>query len=346
MSNKNLADLIASGAAPAVFILGLNSVALKLSALINTKGFVDDFTEHKTFNGLPVHRSSDLKEDSIVVSCSIAIWPVTVMKRLSSLGLRCVSVLDLIKAKRLEISIPFFDQFRVDHDSHPDFYGSLRRLLSDDRSVRVYDDLLNFRLNHELSAMEEYQVNVKTQYFEDFLPFNEGDVFADVGGYDGATTLEFISRCPEYKSVYVFEPSKINYEKVTKNLTGLRSIYCINKGLSDKEKALRFSEGLGSRSGISANGSDEIRVGKLDDLVAEKITFLKMDIEGSEQEALLGAKKTILSSHPILAISVYHNPEDLRKITSIVLGMRSDYKLYLRHYTEGTDETVMFFVPE
>ena len=71
-----------------------------------------------------------------------------------------------------------------------------------------------------------------------------------------------------------------------------------------------------------------------------------MDIEGSEQEALLGAKETILSSHPTLAISVYHKPEDLRKITTIVLGIRSDYKLYLRHYTEGTDETVMFFVPE
>ena len=346
MSNENLVDLITSDSAPAVFILGLNSVSSKLSALINTKGFVDDFTEYESFNGLPIHRSRELKEGSIVVSCSIAIWPVTVMKRLSSLGLRCVSVLDLIKTKRLEISIPFFEQFRVDYESHNEFYCSLRKLLNDDRSVRVYDDLLNYRLNHELSAMEEYQVNVKTQYFEDFLTFNRGDIFADVGGYDGATTIEFISRCPEYKSVYVFEPSKINYEKLKQNLIGMKSIYCINKGLSNKEKVLRFSEGLGSRSGVSANGSDEIRVGKLDDLVPEPITFLKMDIEGSEHEALLGAKETILSSHPTLAISVYHNPEDLRKITTIVLGIRSDYKLYLRHYTEGTDETVMFFVPE
>lgn len=71
-----------------------------------------------------------------------------------------------------------------------------------------------------------------------------------------------------------------------------------------------------------------------------------MDIEGAENEAIEGAKKTIMRCHPVLAISVYHKADDLWKIPNQVLEIRNDYKIYLRHYTEGIAETVMFFVPK
>jgi hypothetical protein len=46
-----------------------------------------------------------------------------------------------------------------------------------------------------------------------------------------------------------------------------------------------------------------------------------------------------------MAICVYHNPGDIWKIPQQVFRIRSDYKLFLRHYTEGVVETVMFFMP-
>lgn len=52
-----------------------------------------------------------------------------------------------------------------------------------------------------------------------------------------------------------------------------------------------------------------------------------------------------MNNHPKIAISVYHKSSDFRKIPEQILSIRSDYKIYLRHYTESIYETVMFFIP-
>lgn len=85
---------------------------------------------------------------------------------------------------------------------------------------------------------------------------------------------------------------------------------------------------------------------KMDDVLKEDVSFIKMDVEGGESAGIAGACNHILSSCPKLAICVYHKSDDLWRIPQQVLSMRSDYDLYLRHYTEGVVETVMFFVPE
>ena len=158
------------------------------------------------------------------------------------------------------------------------------------------------------------------------------------GGYDGQTSLEFIKHCPKYKSIYIFEPSK-------ENLKAYKNIHFISKGLSNKEDILKFDTSLGSASSISEEGSVEIYVDTLDNIVNEKITFIKMDIEGAEGMAIEGMKKHISEDYPKLAISVYHKADDFWKIPEQILAIRDDYDLYMRHYTEGTDETVMFFIP-
>ena len=73
--------------------------------------------------------------------------------------------------------------------------------------------------------------------------------------------------------------------------------------------------------------------------------FLKMDIEGAELSAINGAKNIINQYHPKLAICVYHRAADIREIFKTVLNIRADYHVYLRHYTEGIYETVMYFIP-
>ncbi len=71
-----------------------------------------------------------------------------------------------------------------------------------------------------------------------------------------------------------------------------------------------------------------------------------MDIEGAELNAIDGAAATIARAHPRLALSIYHNAGDFWRVPERVLGIRSDYKLYIRHYTESIYETVMFFQPD
>jgi hypothetical protein len=62
--------------------------------------------------------------------------------------------------------------------------------------------------------------------------------------------------------------------------------------------------------------------------------------------AIEGMKNHILNDYPKMAISVYHKVNDLWKIPEQILAIRDDYNIYIRHYTEGTDETVMFFMPK
>lgn len=74
--------------------------------------------------------------------------------------------------------------------------------------------------------------------------------------------------------------------------------------------------------------------------------MIKIDIEGEEMNALNGMQNLIMQYHPILAISIYHSPMDFYKIPRYILGLRADYKLYFRHYSQGIIESVAFFIPK
>ena len=88
----------------------------------------------------------------------------------------------------------------------------------------------------------------------------------------------------------------------------------------------------------------EISTVRMDDVIKEPVTFIKMDIEGSEYRALLGARNIIESYKPKLAISIYHKSEDIWQLPQLILEMNSEYKLYLRHYSTAAAETVMYAI--
>ena len=73
----------------------------------------------------------------------------------------------------------------------------------------------------------------------------------------------------------------------------------------------------------------------LDEDIKEKITTLKMDIEGFEQKAILGATNHIKNDKPKLLLSVYHNNEDLWKIPRMIEEICPGYKFYLRNNGGG-----------
>jgi hypothetical protein len=76
----------------------------------------------------------------------------------------------------------------------------------------------------------------------------------------------------------------------------------------------------------------------------EKITFIKMDIEGSEPQALSGAEEIIKKQKPKLAICVYHKPEHLWEIPLYLKKIVPEYKIYIRHHTPLEYETVCYAV--
>jgi hypothetical protein len=98
-------------------------------------------------------------------------------------------------------------------------------------------------------------------------------------------------------------------------------------------------------SHVKQKGNVEIEADSIDNVCEnENVSFIKMDVEGSELEALKGAQKQIKANKPKLAICVYHKKEDLLTIPQYILSVRPDYKLYLRHYGGLTTDLILYAV--
>jgi hypothetical protein len=117
-------------------------------------------------------------------------------------------------------------------------------------------------------------------------------------------------------------------------------------GVYNKRTQLKFDvqDNYGV-SNIKDEGTHIIDVSTLDDEILERVTFIKMDIEGSELYALRGAEKIIRKYKPKLAICVYHKKEDIVEIPKFIMSLGLDYKLYIRHHQKcsGT-ETVLYAI--
>lgn len=213
------------------------------------------------------------------------------------------------------------------HASFYDFFSSLECLYS---VYSKYDD----------------SEKTESQYFEeDFLEFSDNEVFVDCGFYDGATTRGFIEKVQgKYDDIIAFEPD-IDLYTVAKNNTLFSKVDLYNKGCWSSTCNLNFKKRPGGASLCVDDGDETICVAAIDDIMKNrKTTYIKMDIEGSELEALKGAVQTIKKFKPKLAISIYHKPMDIIEIPLFILSLRSDYKFYLRHYCANQCDTVLYAI--
>jgi len=330
------------------FVLGRNEHSEALMKVLAVDGVVDDFAETGTlWCGKPVIKGTAMPPDSIIVNCSLSISPVSAARRLDRLPVAGVlSYADLCRALPDRVQVPeFVLATRQDLTQNEARWKRLFDSLEDAQSRQVLDDLLRFRVTGDYSGMTSYSVRLKDQYFEDFVGLGAGEVFVDAGGFDGDTTEEFCRRCPDYRQVFLFEPSAHNMERARARLGGLRAVSFIESALSDTVGSLSFNPDAGSASAVSGAGSCHIQATTLDIQVREEVSFIKMDLEGWELKALEGARRHLLEDRPKLAIAVYHHPSDFWRVFEFVTALRPDDRVYLRHYTEGWSETVMYFVP-
>jgi FkbM family methyltransferase len=328
------------------YILGRNEWAKSIAEAIEVDGFVDDFTNESEFLGKKIIQAQELPQNAMVVSANVLGRPITVKQKLDA---QCVNQIDYFAFRKYSgktlKSAKWWDEFQTDFMKYPDQYEWIFSLLHDEQSRLEFTKIINFRLSSDLSYMEGFTDAQYRQYFEDFLELKKTEeTFVDVGGFDGYTSLEFIKRCPQYSGVHIFEPEPSNIDVIKTKLSDYKNIHFYPYGLSNRSQTLRFDV-KGSSSRISEEGDIEIKVETLDNLLNKKpFTFLKMDIEGAEIGALEGAKQAIIKYHPRLAISVYHRHDDFWRIPQLILSYHNDYNIFLRHYTEGIDETVMFFI--
>ena len=188
---------------------------------------------------------------------------------------------------------------------------------------------------------------VNRQYFEkNIITYGEDEVFVDGGCLNYASAKQFLKVCSSVKKIYAFEPDAENAKscKEEAKKVGLHDYEIIEKGLYSENTELHFKSMGNGCSGITERGDCVVKVCTIDQEIHEPVTFIKMDIEGAELEALKGAEQTIRKYHPKLAICVYHKPEDIIEIPKYILQLNPEYKLYLRHYSDNAGETVLYAV--
>lgn len=327
------------------YIFGCNVYAAAVASQLDIAGFVDDYSQDLEFEGRPLIRTEALPADAMVLVASGG-RPLTVRALLRDRNIVNVDYFSLYRWGGLDLPEAVFNEgFRTEFDNNRDKVDWIFGLLADQESRRILNRLMSFRYTYDLTNLEGFTERQTEQYFEPFFTLlADRPVFVDVGGFDGFTSEEFIRRVPDYHTIYIFEPEEANRARCSKRLSGFDKIHLFPYGAGREETTLKFSSN-GSASTISDSGEHEIEIRRIDDLVKEPPTYIKMDIEGAELMALDGARNTIATHRPALAIAAYHRPSDIWNIPINILDIYQDYKVYLRHYTESIYETVMYFIP-
>ncbi len=219
--------------------------------------------------------------------------------------------------------------------------------LSDDLSKSCLLHLCLFRLGLNNSySQHRHQIE---QYFNSLtlspLRGLKDLSYVDCGAYNGDTFLQFSKIIPLGDS-YLFEPDPDNYCKLVREIqaSNLKPAL-LPLAVSDRYKILPFSSG-GEGGAISNEGAVRIAAVSLDEVLANKqIHFVKFDVEGSEIEAITGAKNLIIKNRPVLAISLYHRPTDLWEIPELLQKICVDYSFYIRQHCFNSFDSVIYAVP-
>jgi len=116
-------------------------------------------------------------------------------------------------------------------------------------------------------------------------------------------------------------------------------------GVYQSTQCLSFSASKDESAKVASEGRMMIQCVSLDDVIPDfRPNLIKMDIEGAEYDALLGAKRLIRKSNAGLAICVYHHPADLWRIPLLLRQWDCGYEFYLRLHAYNGFDLVMYAV--
>lgn len=313
---------------------------------IQVSGICDKYA-NGNFRGFEIISPTELSNDfskAVILVCS-HVFNAEISNDLRSLGFSEHQIIPCLSR------YPYFespDSFRHHLEGYQWAYGFFKdklskKLILDRISLCLLDKGLVPNTNSEC-------------YYADEMVFGKHEVFVDGGAFVGDSAERFIERQErEYEYVYSFEPDNNNYHITAERLKGYPNVEVVKKGLWSMEKTLTFCHDEanpgGSRIEVShdENDSHSIDVISIDEFFSRRKgaalpTFIKMDIEGSEKEALLGAAKTILKNKPKLAICAYHKAEDIYELPMTIMGIRDDYNFVLRQHEYGGYDTVLYAI--
>ena len=269
-------------------------------------------------------------------------------ERLRAMGFRIVLPFAALQVMAPDLFPPhmFYDGLLDDLTNNRDQYRWLHDVLADERSRDVLAAVLAYRQTLDPAMLKSVLDDDDLYAPKGLMKFSDDEVYVDGGSYDGDTIRTFIERVGgRFKNIYAFEPDPVTFKKLEANFASEARVQLFHAGLHSQKGNLRFRDDASRGAIFATDGEIEMPVTTIDDAVGERpVTYIKMNIEGAEVDALHGGRRTIQRSLPRLAISVYHRPSDLWRIPHLVRELSPGYDLYLRQHDGGIIETVLYAI--
>jgi FkbM family methyltransferase len=305
---------------------------------------------HGVVEGIPVESPKVAVERFPEATFVVAIWHPSQTDTMSGR-------VNQLKALGAATVIPFWSLIAEHRDlllpnlfwELPDYYAEHRDQINRGRGLLDAEGQAEFdrQMRLRLGDPSDQAITPGPQYFpEDLISLTRNEIFVDCGAYDGDTIKDFrrVSN-DQFDKIIAFEPDPQNFLALRPSAYGDPRIKLYPYAVSSRRETLHF-EGGGTGARVSSGGVYEVEAIALDEaLDGMAPTYIKFDIEGSEPDALEGARRTITTHRPKLAVCAYHAPDHLWKIPLMLNDLLPNSLLTLRaHCADGFD-CVCYCIP-
>ncbi len=284
----------------------------------------DAFVRGQNFRGFTVKKLSEF-EGEFIIAVSFASCIPEVIEHIYSLSERYEVVVPCVPVFGNEIINEDFVERYKDKiiQAHSLFSGE---------SQGIYEGCIEFLLSGDLFVLKSITSD-KEEVFENILKLSDKEVYLDLGAYRGDTIDELLEHTNgRYSEIIALEPDRKTFKKLSEHVSGINNVETFRKAISFENATANFNSAAGRQSSISSDG-ETIETVTVDTLCKDKsVTYIKMDVEGSEIEALIGAKKTLAEKKPKLNIALYHRFSDIFEIPLLIKNINPDYEFHIRRH--------------
>lgn len=290
----------------------------------------DEFVRGQNFRGFKVEHYSDIKArlENFAVVIAFASELPEVINRFKALASE-----HTVFAPHLPLYAGSEEVTKSWLKKYADRLQNVYNNLADEHSRKVFANVLNYKL----SGKPEYLWQCETDRTEDLkqlFTFGKEESYLDLGAYDGDTVREFLQLTGgSYEKITAVEADRRNYRKLCTKTEGLKNVQLIEAAVWNEDTELDFSDSGGRQSTLINAHKRKVRALKMDNLLQnEAVTYIKMDVEGAEKQALSGLEQHIKSGRPKMFIAAYHYDNDFFELPELLWQLCPEYKIYLRKH--------------
>jgi FkbM family methyltransferase len=168
------------------------------------------------------------------------------------------------------------------------------------------------------------------------------DIVVDCGAAEGLFSFLIHKRC---KKIFLIEPVAKFCSSLSRTFGNTQHVEIVPVALSDHEGFATISEhDISSSLSLSGKSEGSVPVTTLDKVFFEKnipVSYIKIDLEGFDYLALLGARELIVKNQPKIAIATYHKYEHAKQIETYLKSIVPTYNIRTKGIFQESGAPVM-----